>query len=208
MNLERCTQTCLCQIRHQPKWVVLTGGPGAGKTAVLELARRTFCQHVVILPEAASVVLRCEMLHSSEPSAKRAAQRVIYQLQWECEELLRAEPSGLIVCDRGLLDGIAYWPKGEQDFLKSLKVKKEVLLNRYDAIIHLRTPSLEQGYNHVNPVRLETAQQAAQIDQSILEIWQDHPQRYVVESQDQFQKKAAEVLGILASLVPDCCQPQ
>lgn len=36
--------------------VVLTGGPGAGKTAVLELVRRAVCRHVRVLPEAASVV--------------------------------------------------------------------------------------------------------------------------------------------------------
>jgi predicted ATPase len=39
-----------------PKLVVLTGGPGAGKTALLEVVRRHFCEHVVVLPEAASIV--------------------------------------------------------------------------------------------------------------------------------------------------------
>ena len=36
--------------------MVLTGGPGAGKTAVLEVVRRTFCEHVTVLPEAASIL--------------------------------------------------------------------------------------------------------------------------------------------------------
>ncbi len=31
--------------------MVLTGGPGAGKTAILELVRRTLCPHVALLPE-------------------------------------------------------------------------------------------------------------------------------------------------------------
>ena len=36
-----------------PARIVLTGGPGGGKTAVLEVVRRHFCEHVVVLPEAA-----------------------------------------------------------------------------------------------------------------------------------------------------------
>lgn len=34
----------------------MTGVPGAGKTALLEMIRQSFCTHVRILPEAASVV--------------------------------------------------------------------------------------------------------------------------------------------------------
>ncbi len=36
--------------------VVLTGGPGAGKTAALEVIRRLYAPHVQVLPEAASIV--------------------------------------------------------------------------------------------------------------------------------------------------------
>jgi adenylate kinase len=37
---------------HERRRVVLTGGPGAGKTALLELIRQSFCSHVKVLPEA------------------------------------------------------------------------------------------------------------------------------------------------------------
>jgi len=40
---------CPCRERHEPRRVVLTGGPGAGKTAVLELIRQSFCVHVKVL---------------------------------------------------------------------------------------------------------------------------------------------------------------
>ena len=35
---------------------MLTGGPGAGKTATLEMIKDAFCDHVKVVPEAASVV--------------------------------------------------------------------------------------------------------------------------------------------------------
>ena len=47
---------CDCTERHARRRVVLTGGPGAGKTAVLELIRLFFCEHVKTLPESASIV--------------------------------------------------------------------------------------------------------------------------------------------------------
>lgn len=36
--------------------IVLTGGPGAGKTAVLEFVRKILCDHVVVFPEVAAVI--------------------------------------------------------------------------------------------------------------------------------------------------------
>ena len=48
---------CDCQDPHARRRVALTGGPGAGKTAVLELIRQSFCEHVKVLPEAAAIVL-------------------------------------------------------------------------------------------------------------------------------------------------------
>jgi broad-specificity NMP kinase len=36
--------------------MVLTGGPGAGKTAVLELLRHSLCDDVAILSEAAGII--------------------------------------------------------------------------------------------------------------------------------------------------------
>lgn len=50
------TSTCACTELHPPRRIVLTGGPGAGKTAVLEMMRKTLCEHVVVVPESAGIV--------------------------------------------------------------------------------------------------------------------------------------------------------
>jgi len=51
--------------------VVLTGGPGAGKTAFLEIARRNFCEHIAVLPEAASIVFGCSAAAFGEKTQRR-----------------------------------------------------------------------------------------------------------------------------------------
>ncbi len=65
----------------EPRFVVLTGGPGAGKTAVLGLARQRFCRHVLVLDEAASVLFGGGFPRKESSEARRAAQRAIYHVQ-------------------------------------------------------------------------------------------------------------------------------
>lgn len=52
------------------KFVVLTGGPGAGKTAVLELAKRRFTRDTAFLPEAASLIFFRRILATSQCERK------------------------------------------------------------------------------------------------------------------------------------------
>lgn len=66
---------CECAAVHIRKRVVLTGGPGAGKTALLELLRQSFCEHVRVLPEAASIVFGGGFPRGNDLLNQRAAQR-------------------------------------------------------------------------------------------------------------------------------------
>ena len=65
---------CECGEIHERRRVVLTGGPGAGKTALLELIRQSFCSHVKVLPEAARGLWR-GLSAEDDPACRRAAQR-------------------------------------------------------------------------------------------------------------------------------------
>ena len=104
---------CECAVAHQPKRIVLTGGPGAGKTAVLELIRQAFCEHVVVLPEAAGVLFGGGFPRGSHEISRRAAQRAIYYVQRELEASAVVEQPAIILCDRGTIDGAAYGPAPE-----------------------------------------------------------------------------------------------
>lgn len=195
---------CECHETHVPKQVVLTGGPGAGKTAALELIRQSFCAHVVILPEAAGIVFGGGFPRNDAAATRRAGQRAIYYVQRELESVAQASAPALILCDRGTVDSAAYWP-GPGEYWPSLGTTLAAELARYDAVIHLRTPTRHNGYNHANPLRIETAAQAHAIDQRLTEIWATHPHRYEVEPSVHFLDKATAVLEIVRTLVPACC---
>ena len=197
---------CGCRERHQRKRIVLTGGPGAGKTAVLELVRQYFCEHLKVLPESASILFGGGFPRVSEEGGRRAAQRAIFYVQRELERA--ADESGepaIVLCDRGTVDGEAYWP-GPGALWPEVGSKREDELRRYDAVIHLRTPSADSGYNHSNPVRVESAAEAARVDERILRAWEGHSRRNIVESASDFLEKAHRAVDILRQELPQCCQ--
>ncbi|HKU38264.1 MAG TPA: ATP-binding protein [Polyangiales bacterium] len=184
--------------------MVLTGGPGAGKTAVLELCRRYFCSHVVILPEAASLLFAGGFPRGGSTPERAATQRAIYHVQRELECVAAAQDNAaLVLCDRGTVDGAAYWP-GPGSLFEAVGSSLEAELGRYDAVIHLRTPD-PRDYTRDNPMRIETAEQAAAIDDAIAVAWRGHPRLFVVDSRESFLHKAKDALTLLADLLPPCC---
>lgn len=198
--------TCECCDTHQRRRIVLTGGPGAGKTALLELIRQSFCSHVRVLPEAAGVVYGGGFPREDDIACRRAAQRAIYHVQRELEVAGDSHDAAIVLCDRGTLDGLAYWPGAIEDFWTSLGTTLDEELGRYDAVIHLRTPTEAFGYNHVNPLRIESAASAAEFDARIVGAWSAHPRRWLIEPSSSFLDKAAQALDALRGELPACCR--
>jgi predicted ATPase len=179
-----------------PRLVVLTGGPGAGKTAVLEVVRRHLWEHVAVLPESAGVVFGGGFPRKSTVIGRCAAQRAIFCVQRQLERLgIEESEAGVILCDRGTLDGVAYWPKDSASFFSETETDRDRELARYAAVIHLRTPAA--GYNHKNPLRVETPQEAAEIDERIVRAWDGHPRRTFIESTQGFMEKVSRAIALL-----------
>ena len=200
-------KTCACnEPHHERRRIVLTGGPGAGKTAVLELIRHSFCSHVRALREGAGIVFGGGFPRGERVEARQAAQRAIFYVQRELENVADAENSAIVLCDRGTVDGAAYWPGPEEGLWASVGTTLEEQLRRYDSVIHLRTPGAGSGYNRRNPLRIESAKEAIAIDERIARIWEGHPRRFVVEAAADFLSKAARTVEILQGEMPDCCR--
>lgn len=194
---------CGCSETHERERIVVTGGPGAGKTAALETVRRTLCEHVLVLPEAAGVVFGGGFPRREDRESVRAAQRAIFHVQRELEVIGDVPNPAVVLCDRGTIDGLAYWPGPPEDFWASVGTDPQTELTRYDLVLHLRTPTV--GYDHANPLRVETAAAAAGIDAYLEELWREHPRRVVIESTGDFLDKVRSVVAILLAELPACC---
>lgn len=191
---------------QRPTFIVLTGGPGAGKTAVLEVVRKHFSERVVILPEAAGIVFGGGFPRTKSDAGRRAAQRAIFHVERELETMAAEEGhASVVLCDRGTLDGVAYWPGARDEYLRAVGTTLEAELSRYTMVIHLRTPTEAEGYNHDNPLRIESATEAARIDARIAEVWSTHGNRVVVQNSRAFVDKLQQVLAVLHAAMPADC---
>lgn len=187
--------------------LVLTGGPGAGKTAILETARRTLGARGAILPEAATILFGGGFWRSSSVPGRKAAQRAIFHVQTQQERMLREEGEvAFALCDRGTVDGLAYWPDAEQTYWQELGTSRQAELSRYVAVIHLRTPAAGHGYNHQNPLRTEDSVQAHAIDERILRAWDGHPSRHIINSTEDFLVKMTAALRLIHHYLPASCR--
>lgn len=183
--------------------IVLTGGPGGGKTTAADLFRRELGERVVIVPEAATLLFSGGFPRSNELHAKRAAQCAIYHVQTHLENVQSAlYPDRILLCDRGTVDGAAYWPDDGSDFFGAVGSTLDAELGRYDAVLFFESAavggiSIEGG----NPTRIESNLQAAALDRKLRMLWSQHPRFAIVPHHTSFVKKIMLGLALLDSLV-------
>lgn len=201
---------CSCAADHgSPLRVAITGGPGAGKTALIEAASRIFCEHVAFLPEAATIVFGGGFPRYGDLPSRVASQRAIYFIQRELEGLA-ASNNGfcLVVCDRGTVDGAAYWPGDCRDLWDGVGTEHAVEIQRYDAVIHMETPRSQLEYEGRLGERIESGAEALAIDRRISEVWADHPQVLRIASNSDFMEKVEQGIRKLSLFAPTCCDSQ
>ena len=127
-------------IANVKKRIVITGGPGGGKTTALDLFRREFSGKIASVPESATMIFSGGIERSTNINVLKAQQTAIFNLQKHLEDIQRATyPECLILCDRGTLDGLAYWPESEEDFFDQMNTNLEQELARYDGVIFFET---------------------------------------------------------------------
>jgi len=183
--------------------IVLTGGPGGGKTTAADLLRRELGSRIVIVPEAATILFAGGFPRSQHDEANRAAQNAIFHVQRNLEDVQSAlYPERVLLCDRGTVDGAAYWHDGEDAFFRLQGTSLATELSRYDAVVFFETAavaglSIEGG----NPVRCESLKQAVELDGRLRALWSQHPRFTLVPHSASFLQKIMGALTILQRLV-------
>ncbi|MBK8263426.1 MAG: AAA family ATPase [Nannocystis sp.] len=184
--------------------VVLTGGPGGGKTTAADLFRREIGERVVIVPEAATLLFVGGFPRAPDSLARRAAQSAIYHVQRNLEDVQSARyPDRLLLCDRGTIDGAVYWPEdSERDFFAAQSTTLDRELIRYDAVLFFETAaagriSIEGG----NPARIEDLDQALELDRRLREVWSAHPRFVLVPHEASFFHKMRAALAALSAML-------
>ncbi|MBT4760268.1 MAG: AAA family ATPase, partial [Bdellovibrionaceae bacterium] len=132
-----------------------------------------------------------------------ATQKTIYHVQKNMENVISATyPERVLLCDRGTVDGSAYWPESHDDFFKQLKTTKEKEFARYDAVIFFESAAV--GGDQIeggNPARVESLAEAAILDEKLRKIWCEHPNFHLIRHQKSFFKKITKAINLLNKII-------
>lgn len=188
------------------KKIVLTGGPGAGKSVVCAALAKADPARIVLVPEAATQVY--ESLGSRwdrmDIAGRKDAQRRIYRLQVEQENRLgaAAQPGQILLLDRGTVDGAAYWPDGPDAYWNDLNTSLESELARYDAVILLETAAVLGIYDgdQSNAVRFEAPDAAIESGRLLHRLWGAHKNLRKVNAFTDIEHKIMGVKEIVHEL--------
>lgn len=186
-----------------PRRIAFTGGPGGGKTTALEIFRLEFGHELIIVPETATLLYRAGFPRFHDPQGLRAAQTAIFQVQRSVEDIYAAHfPDRTYLCDRGTLDGAAYWPEGEMQFFRDQGTTLEKELGRYSAILFFETAaaggiSIEGN----NPARVETGDEARVIDQRLQKLYRHHDNFHLIAHEKSFFSKIEAGLESLRAVL-------
>jgi len=186
--------------------IVLTGGPGGGKTTAADLFRREIGEKVVVVPETATMLFTGGFPRVGEPKARAATQRAIFHAQVALEDIQGAlYPGRVLLCDRGTIDGAAFWPvEAPEGFFDTMETTLEEELGRYDAVIFFESAavgdiSIEGG----NPARTESNEEARQLDIRLRALWSKHPNFHFIPHSTSFFAKLGDGLQQLQEIVDD-----
>lgn len=183
-------------IQRVPR-IVLTGGPGSGKTSVLERLRRELESELHFVPEIATIVIGEIGTHPplTDPVGTRRYNRLLSRMQRHAEEFAeiqaRSDGKRALLQDRGVVDNAAYLPNGILDLEHILGSDRHHEYRHYDLVVILGPPPREvyEAGLKTNAVRYETYEQALALSERIERAWNEHPNVQLIASSADFATK-------------------
>ncbi len=184
--------------------IVLTGSTNSGKTELIErIVNKLNNEYVVsIIPESATELLNEGVRPDRKFQQKIAYRQFVNEVEIE-EEARKNVKSGNIILlfDRSFMDQLAYCSKDEwQNYMSkvldttSFDESIEVLNDRYDVVINLESNA---RFNFVSEGRLETQEEAIELEKKTLHANQYFTDLYYVERKENIDDKLNEVLDII-----------
>jgi hypothetical protein len=190
--------------------IVLTGGPGGGKTTLIqELAEDPAWRgRFLALPEAIHVAGQVGI-----SPRQRLFQRLMVETQRALEDAvartLDADDRRVLLCHRGTLDPLAYWlDRGwpEDEFYAYTGTTRRWHYDRYHAILHLVTaadgaPAHYRRWPEAH--RPEPVADAVRLDRLLHQAWRGHPRYYRIDNEERdWAAKAQAARHILSTWIP------
>ncbi len=179
------------------KTLVLTGAGYSGKSEILQHLQQDDPQRILAVPETIQLLSESILPFPLEPERKQthleAYVEMIVQIQDSLERFMikcYSDTDKWLVCDRALLDTLAYFPDPAL-WEQKMGMNLEHTLNRYDLIIQLEIhTAYNQDPTHHRPYSLKDARQHEQI---LCDIYKKHPHYHYISSTSTIEEKVKQV---------------
>jgi adenylate cyclase len=202
-------------IDKMPHRIVITGGPLAGKSTVLDLLRNNYNSKARVMTEVASMLLTNGYPQPGKditysPEWLHYVNQVILptQLNMEHGHLHAAvmNKNRAVFFDRGLLDPSAYLPKGVETLKTEYGIDSNEIYERYSMVIHLQSlacinPEMYENLKGTNPARYDTAEQAKQRDEMLQEAYRNHPNYHFISAEGGIDNITKQFLQIVSPIL-------
>lgn len=193
--------------------IVITGGPCAGKTSALSYIKEAMEKRgytPLFCPETATELI------SGGVAPWTCTTNVEYQhcqlgLQHAKEQIFmeaanHMPPEKIVIFfDRGFLDNKVYMTDEEfAGLLADMDFSEEKTRNWYDGVFHLETAAkgAEEAYTlSNNGARIETIDQAKEIDDKLIKAWKGHPHHKIIPHKEVFEDKMHLLITEMNALI-------
>lgn len=200
------------------KSIVITGGPCGGKSSAVKHIKDYFEKEgfaVIFVAETATELINAGVAPWNF-SAGVEFQKTIMSLQLKKEETfleaakkLNAQKV-LIVFDRGCIDNKIYMsPEEFSEVLLSVNKTETQLRDSYGAVFHLVSAAkgAEEFYTTSNnSARTETPEQAAALDDNLIDAWTGHPHLRIIDNSTDFEGKMHRLIKEISTYI-GCPEP-
>jgi hypothetical protein len=203
----------------RPLRILLTGGPGGGKSSALSqlrsmLLKRAF--NVFVIEENATRVI--EAAGGFDPSWRERdnlvkLQKTFLTFQKTQEDVFTAlseikQGRTVILLDRGILDGKVFVPEDIWSEITSTEAEnwEAEVLARYDLVLHMTSVAVDRpelyefGPGSNNPARFHDVHEARSQDARCAEIYAKHPRVVFVRTSESFGEKNNLVLNAIVEM--------
>ncbi|MDD5501723.1 MAG: ROK family protein, partial [Candidatus Omnitrophica bacterium] len=180
------------------KRIVFTGGVYGGKTTFLRRVAPEYSEDTVYLPEVLPSLIDGGIEINPDSYIEQVnVQRLIFVLKYLLEvETSLLHPNKVVLCERGTLDGLAWWPGEVEDFTREFGgVKGE--LSRYKYVIFIQSIASVDVSKRELKKRYENVERAKEIDVHLESIWRAHEgfHKILHTSWDEKVSKLREILA-------------
>ena len=205
--------------------IAFTGGPSAGKSTMFNKTKEYLRKQgykVLEIPETATELTEMDIkpesfkkkeLKGQIPRDAKIFQDIVYEFQRTKEKSAYKSLAYnehydvcIILCDRGILDNIAYLDQKEdfEEILKRYGDSEIQLLDSYDLIIKLTTLSITKPDCYeaeFKGIEREDPEFAKYLDDRTSKAWLGHKNMHIIDTSKSKEEVSAEIIQIIDRLI-------